>query len=150
MPKEMNRLTGKPTSETVVAEKLNGVTGNIDLSVDLKIAMQPNIEKKKIKITDDDIEDEVNYWKSALLCYVLGANPPLSVMDGFCRRMWREKVDTVGAPRYGLFLVRFHSVEDRDSVLNGGYLFFNNRPVVMKAWDAEMDISKHNIRSIPI
>lgn len=71
-------------------------------------------------------------------------------MDGFCRRMWKSKVDTVGSPRYGLFLVRFHTEQDRDEVLNGGYLFFNNRPVVMKAWDVDMDLSKNNIRIVPI
>ena len=64
--------------------------------------------KPKIKITDEDIAEEIQFWKSAMLCYVLGANPPLSVMEGYFQRTWKEKIDRVGSPCYGFFLVRFH------------------------------------------
>lgn len=68
--------------------------------------------KPKIKITDEDIAEEVQFWKSAMLCYVLGANPPLSVMEGYFRRTWQERINKVGSPHYGFFLVRFHRMED--------------------------------------
>ena len=64
--------------------------------------------------------------------------------------MWKGKIDNIGSPRFGIFLVRFHSVEDRDMVLNGGFLFFNNRPVIMKPWDQEMNFQKNDIRRVPI
>ena len=85
-----------------------------------------------------------------MLCYVLGANPPFIVMEGFCRRMWKEKIDKIGSPSYGVFMIRFHTVEDRDGILQGGYLFFNNQRVVMKPWHPDMDIRKNDIRSVPI
>ena len=39
-------------------------------------------------IEEDDIGEELDYWSTALICYVLGANPPFGVMNGFCNRIW--------------------------------------------------------------
>jgi len=36
----------------------------------------------------DDVKEEIDYWQNALLCTVLGANPPLEVMKGFINRIW--------------------------------------------------------------
>ncbi|KAM6590440.1 hypothetical protein CsatA_013045 [Cannabis sativa] len=104
----------------------------------------------KVKITMDDIEEEVAYWKSAIVCYVLGANPPLAVLEGFARRIWKDKVDKIGMVSYGVFLIRFTSIKDRDDILVGGYIFFNKRPVIMKAWDPNCNVKKEDIRTIPI
>ncbi|KAM6562899.1 hypothetical protein CsatB_022897 [Cannabis sativa] len=104
----------------------------------------------KVQITMDDIADEISYWSSATVCYVLGANPPLSVLEGFARRIWKGKVDKVGMISYGIFLIRFTSIAERDEILAGGYIFFNKRPVIMKAWDPNLNLKKEDIRIVPI
>ncbi|XP_062080776.1 uncharacterized protein LOC133785571 [Humulus lupulus] len=110
-----------------------------------------NAEKeRKVKITMEDIEEEVAFWNSSMVCYVLGANPPLSIFEGFIRRMWKDKVDKVGLLSYGVFLIRFETIEDRDEVLNGGYIFLNKRPMVMKAWDPNTNFKKEDVRTVPI
>uniref|UniRef100_A0A803PIJ5 Reverse transcriptase zinc-binding domain-containing protein n=1 Tax=Cannabis sativa TaxID=3483 RepID=A0A803PIJ5_CANSA len=76
--------------------------------------------EKKVRITLEDIEAEVSYWKSAIVCYVLGANPPLSMLEGFARRIWKDKVDKIGMISYGIFIIRFTSSDIRDEVLAGG------------------------------
>ncbi|CAO2822822.1 unnamed protein product [Amaranthus hypochondriacus] len=43
--------------------------------------------KKPIKIDFDDIVDEVHFWESAFVYFVLGSNPPLRVMEGYVRRI---------------------------------------------------------------
>uniref|UniRef100_A0A803P5S5 DUF4283 domain-containing protein n=1 Tax=Cannabis sativa TaxID=3483 RepID=A0A803P5S5_CANSA len=73
----------------------------------------------KVKITNDDIQEEVDFWKPSIVCYVLGANPPLAVFEGFVRRMWTDKVERVGLLSYGIYIIRFYSVESRDDVLRG-------------------------------
>ncbi|XP_062080927.1 uncharacterized protein LOC133785726 [Humulus lupulus] len=98
----------------------------------------------------DDIQEEVDFWKSSIVCYALGANPPLSILEGFVRRMWNDKIDKVGMLSYGVFLIRFISIADRDEVLKGGYVFFNKRSVVMKAWDPAINLKKEDIRRVPI
>uniref|UniRef100_A0A803PPW5 DUF4283 domain-containing protein n=1 Tax=Cannabis sativa TaxID=3483 RepID=A0A803PPW5_CANSA len=103
-----------------------------------------------VKITMDDIEEEISYWNSAIVCYVLGANPPLEVLEGFARQIWKEKVDKVGLISYGIFMIRFSSVEIKDNILNGSYTFFNKRPVIMKAWDLDTNFRKGDIRRVPI
>ena len=45
---------------------------------------------KCAKVDLEDIEQEVNYWQNAVICCVLGANPPISVMECFVRRIWKE------------------------------------------------------------
>ncbi|KAM6568713.1 hypothetical protein CsatB_016698 [Cannabis sativa] len=68
-------------------------------------AFEGSTSKSRVKITHEDIEDEVSFWKSSLVCYVLGANPPLSVLEGFARRIWKDKIDKVGMLSYGIFLI---------------------------------------------
>ncbi|XP_060968421.1 uncharacterized protein LOC115723622 [Cannabis sativa] len=45
---------------------------------------------------------------------------------------------------------KFTTSEDRDSVLNGGYTFFNKRPMIMKAWHPDLNFRKEDIRKVPI
>ena len=49
-----------------------------------------------VKIDIKEIEEEINYWNSSLVCYVVSAKLPIQVMEGFLRRIWRKfKVDKV-------------------------------------------------------
>uniref|UniRef100_A0A803PHP5 Reverse transcriptase domain-containing protein n=1 Tax=Cannabis sativa TaxID=3483 RepID=A0A803PHP5_CANSA len=98
----------------------------------------------QVKVTIDDIAEEISYWNSSLVCYIMGANPPLNVLDGFVRRLWKDKIDKVGLLSYGIFLIRFHEAVDRDAILQGGYIFFNKQPVIMKAWDPNVDFKKED------
>uniref|UniRef100_A0A803QEQ8 DUF4283 domain-containing protein n=1 Tax=Cannabis sativa TaxID=3483 RepID=A0A803QEQ8_CANSA len=108
------------------------------------------VSSSKVKIDFEDIEDEVNFWKSSIVCYVLGSNPPLQILEGFAKRIWADMVDRVCLLAYGIFIIRFHSIEDRDKVVNGGYIFFNRRPVIMKPWDPNTNFRKEDVKNIPI
>uniref|UniRef100_A0A803NJX8 DUF4283 domain-containing protein n=1 Tax=Cannabis sativa TaxID=3483 RepID=A0A803NJX8_CANSA len=109
----------------------NSVQGNNTIPTDLRYgSIKKNLEKSfanenlktKVKITDDDINEEVEFWKPSIVCYVLGANPPLQVLEGFARRMWRDEVE-----RVGMLLL-----------------------VVMKPWDPEVNFKREDIRMVPI
>ena len=114
--------------------------------------MKENEESDKcIRITEDDIQDEVDFWNSSIICYVLGANPPIYVMEGFIRRIWKKLgVDKVVSLKKGMFIVRFMSMESRDAVLHGGFHFFDKKPVIIKAWTPEMDLTKDGIHTVPM
>uniref|UniRef100_A0A803QFZ8 DUF4283 domain-containing protein n=1 Tax=Cannabis sativa TaxID=3483 RepID=A0A803QFZ8_CANSA len=123
-------------------------SGNVKRS--LENSFSHSNSSSKVKITVDDTHEEIEFWKSSIVCYVLGANPPLSILEGFSRRMWKDKDERVGMVSYGFFLIRFNSIEDRDKVLKWGYIFFNKRPVVIKSWDPEINFKKKDIRVVPI
>ena len=40
----------------------------------------------------EDIQEEISFWESSIVCYILGANPPLMVIEGFIRRIWGKFV----------------------------------------------------------
>lgn len=37
-----------------------------------------------------DVEPEIKYWDLSVVCYVTSANPPISVVDGFVLRIWKD------------------------------------------------------------
>ncbi|XP_056697309.1 uncharacterized protein [Spinacia oleracea] len=85
------------------------------------------------------------------MCYVVGANPPIHVMEGFVRRIWKNMgVEKVVVAAKGVFLVRFTTMARRDEVLASKRPFFDSKPVVLKAWTQDMDFSKEDLRSVPI
>ncbi|KAM6558558.1 hypothetical protein CsatA_027797 [Cannabis sativa] len=53
----------------------------------LKNSFSNSSTRSKVKITNDDIKEEIDFWNPSIVCYVLGANPPLSILEGFARRM---------------------------------------------------------------
>ncbi|XP_062076430.1 uncharacterized protein LOC133781463 [Humulus lupulus] len=102
-----------------------------------------------VKIEPEDIADEINFWQPSIVCYVVGANPPVSILDGFVRRLWKENVDKVGVLSRGIFIIRFCNLEFRNRVLNGGYLFLGKKPLVMKPWNSVDDFTKEDITVVP-
>ncbi|XP_060968449.1 uncharacterized protein LOC115703846 [Cannabis sativa] len=117
--------------------KMNEVADELfSLFLSLKDYVFRNSEQgsRKMKITLDDIEEEVLFWKPSIVCYVLGVNPPLHILEGFANRIWKDKVDRV----------------KRDQVINRGYIFFNRRPVIMKSWDPNVNFKKEDVKCVPI
>ena len=104
-----------------------------------------------IKIDIDDVKDEIEYWNSSVVCYVLGANPPFLVMVGYLRQIWANKgIEKIVAVNKGVFIVRFHTVDQRDAVLTDGFQFFDKKLLVVKKWDSEMNVQKEELKTIPI
>uniref|UniRef100_A0A803PLB8 DUF4283 domain-containing protein n=1 Tax=Cannabis sativa TaxID=3483 RepID=A0A803PLB8_CANSA len=146
MAKTQSKRGGKLKSDSKKLKKDGNRAGHMEMKSQINL---PD-EDRKVKIDLEDIEDEINYWKPSLVCYVLGSNPPLHILEGFAKRKWSEKVDKVKLLAYGVFLIRFHSIEQRDEVLNGGHIFFNRKPVIMKPWDPNSSVKKEDVKLVPI
>ena len=87
--------------------------------------------KKYTKIERKDVEQEVDYWSTLVLCCVLRSNPPVDVINGFVHRIWADlSIDKVMFVKKGIFLVRFSNLEDQSKVLKRGWYFFDNKPFV--------------------
>ncbi|KAJ8429217.1 hypothetical protein Cgig2_012345 [Carnegiea gigantea] len=82
---------------------------------------------------------------------VRGANPPIEVMDGYLRRVWKSLgVDKICLVRKGLYIVCFNSLAGQWTVVQKEVYYFNNKPLLAKPWNHEMDINTEAITSLPI
>lgn len=107
--------------------------------------------RKCAQIEREDVASEIEYWQSAVLCSVLGANPPLEVMKGYINRIWGNyEIDKIILVKRGLFLVRFAQLQDKQAVEKRGVYFFDRKPFLVKGWNPEMDLHTESIRSLPL
>ncbi|XP_048489821.1 uncharacterized protein LOC125491779 [Beta vulgaris subsp. vulgaris] len=137
-----------PIFQSDFEEHNNDQLANVEGNDNVEDGMESN--EKSIKIDIEDVQDKINLWNSAIICYVIGANPPIHVMEGFFRRIWKSfNVDKVALIKRGVFLVRFNAMDSRDSVLNGHY-FFDKKPLIMKPWSPDIDFVKEDIKTLPI
>ncbi|KAL2943499.1 putative glucan endo-1 3-beta-glucosidase eglC [Bienertia sinuspersici] len=126
---------------------LNVIAGPVT-SKACDVSSETNVDAP-VKIDFDDIDEELVYWSSAMVVYVLGANPPFSVFNGYCHRIWGKKgLDKVLLVGKGLYLVRFKSVEQREQIWSDEPKFFDSKPVIMKRWDSEMELHKETIKTV--
>ena len=86
-----------------------------------------------IKINFEDIEDEIRYWESAVVCYVIGVNPPLHVIDRYVKRIWKDiDVEKVGMVRKGVFIVRLNDKVASDKACEMSGILFDRKPFIVK------------------
>lgn len=65
----------------------------------------PALVLHPVKISYEDIADEISFRETSVVCYVLGANPPLHVIDGFVKRIWNSlDINKVGTKLRVCFL----------------------------------------------
>ena len=51
--------------------------------------------------------------------------------------------------KFGVYLIRFKSVEKRDLILNRYMPFFDNKPMFLKPWSPDMEIHKDDFKVVP-
>ncbi|XP_074301067.1 uncharacterized protein LOC141632418 [Silene latifolia] len=104
-----------------------------------------------LQFTADDVKSEVEFWSQSVYCYILGSNPPFEVIEDYVYKAWEEfGIDRVSFMSNGLFLVRFKTQNGMDALLNAGYYFFDNKPIIIKPWDAELDLVKEKVETVPV
>ncbi|KAK4371170.1 hypothetical protein RND71_010645 [Anisodus tanguticus] len=137
-----------------IVRESTGKTHNSSINSWNKIVSSPSsVEELDISgtVRDGMNEDEIAYWRTSVVCYLLGSNPPQSVMEGFFNRIWKRKgVDKISQINRGVFLVRFHQEEDRDEVVEEGVQIFDKKPIVVKQWKPDVDVSKETVDKVPV
>ncbi|KAJ8438752.1 hypothetical protein Cgig2_020307 [Carnegiea gigantea] len=84
---------------------------------------EPTAEIKN-RLDQANVVNEIQYWNLAFLCCVLRSNPPLDVIDGFVRRIWKPlDIDKVVSIRMGLYMVRFNNLRDKETIVSKGICF---------------------------
>ncbi|XP_019237195.1 PREDICTED: uncharacterized protein LOC109217410 [Nicotiana attenuata] len=108
-------------------------------------------ENQIIEIEVDDTSSEVEYWKNAVICYVLGAHPPFTVIQGYIQRIWgKHGVDRIVMLKNGVIVVRFDTAIGKQEVIEGGIYHFDNKPLIVKGWTPELEFTKEELLTVPI
>ncbi|PHU28531.1 hypothetical protein BC332_00624 [Capsicum chinense] len=104
--------------------------------------------EKPLSILISRILNLNSYWKSVVVCYVLGAHPQFAVINGFIRRIWgKYRLNKVAMLNNKVIIVRFETIEGENEVLQGGIYHFDNKPFIVKAWVPEMEFTREELQS---
>ena len=100
----------------------------------LKFIQSPVVNGVKCaRIETTDVMPEIEQWKSAVLCSILGANPPLKVIEGFNWCMWKTyDIDKICMNKKGVFQVMFKHLNVQAVVVQRGVYFFHKKPLLVK------------------
>lgn len=103
------------------------------------------------RIEFEDVKPEIEHWQTAVFCRVLGANPPLEIIDRYVRKIWAHlEIDKVCLVKSGLFLVRFAQLEHQLEVVSKGVFYFAQKPFIVKPWNEDWELDTDDIDSLPI
>ncbi|KAL9236877.1 hypothetical protein vseg_011497 [Gypsophila vaccaria] len=50
----------------------------------------------------------------------------------------------------GIFLVRFHSIEMKDKVLQSGYYLFDNKSLIVKGGTKDIELKAEKVKTVPV
>ncbi|XP_074314866.1 uncharacterized protein LOC141651037 [Silene latifolia] len=103
-----------------------------------------------LQLTVEDVQGELDYWKQALYGFIVGANPPWQVLEGFLKRIWSKyTVDKISFLPNGVFLARFNTEEMKQADLGSGHFLFDNKPMIIKPWIPDIELTKEEVKSVP-
>ncbi|XP_030502339.1 uncharacterized protein LOC115717493 [Cannabis sativa] len=122
-------------------------------SRDSKLSFTEPLFQDGVKIAQVDVEEvreQSESWNSAVICMILGANPPLTVFEGFLKRVWGHLgIVQIARMSKGLVMVKFQDEVTRDEVLEAGVLQFDRKPVIVRPWTTDLNAVKL-VRSVPL
>lgn len=102
-------------------------------------------------ITMEDLQNEIKYWESAVVCYILVVKPPFRITDGFIRRVWKpfgvHKLAIV--MDNGVFMVMFRLKDDKERAQAAGPILYDRKPVIVKSWHRDLDLNAEDIKVVP-
>ncbi|KAL2924434.1 Endoribonuclease Dicer-like protein 2a, partial [Bienertia sinuspersici] len=101
-------------------------------------------------ITSEDVQPEIDFWQSSVVAFVIGASPPIQVMEGFIRRIWKQYgVDKVISLPKGMFMIRLNTMENRDKILQHEKPFFDSKPMILKPWRRTWTLCRMRLKKFP-
>lgn len=97
------------------------------------VAPEKRGESSICEIDIEDISTEITYWKNVVICYVLGAHPSFTVMNGYIQRLWgKHGINKISMLKNDIILVRFDSEIRKEKVLQVGYTTLTTSPLLLK------------------
>ncbi|XP_074298811.1 uncharacterized protein LOC141629756 [Silene latifolia] len=74
----------------------------------------------------------------------------MAVLEGYLRRIWhKHTINKISFMPNGIFIVRFHTKDMQDQVLNTGHYLFDSKPVIIKPWQENVALDKEHVKNVP-
>ncbi|XP_070045727.1 uncharacterized protein [Nicotiana tomentosiformis] len=107
--------------------------------------------KLVVKILAKDIKSQEEFWNTALIGYVLGDTPYARSMDNYVTMVW----NFVTKPKIqyhdeGYYILKFHTIEDRDLILHASPYTYHNKPFILKNWEIDFYFDPECLSTIPL
>uniref|UniRef100_A0A803Q8U7 Reverse transcriptase domain-containing protein n=1 Tax=Cannabis sativa TaxID=3483 RepID=A0A803Q8U7_CANSA len=143
--KQQTLRSAKQTWEAFTNEK--------SLNRDQQLLFTEPLIRDGIKIAQVDLEEvqeEEKNWNTTVICKVLGANPPVSIFEGFIKRVWGHLgVVQVSKLSMGMIMVRFNDEATRDQVVEAGIVQFDRKPVIVRPRSVDLN-AMNLVRTVPL
>ncbi|XP_074318470.1 uncharacterized protein LOC141655280 [Silene latifolia] len=102
-----------------------------------------------LQLTKEDVQSELDYWQQAVVGFIVGANPPWQILESFLKRICSKYViDKISFLSNDVFLARFHTEEMKQAVLNSAHFLFDNKPLILKQWQPDVELTKDEVKSV--
>ena len=123
-----------------------------DLSYNLDF-FKPSMEGGRVKVRPpmEVVQEGCEEWKSTLIGYFVGKRLPYPVVNSIAFKLWgRVGLNEVLSTERGVFLFKFDTVEQADSILDRAPWHMVNHPMVLKKWQPNLQLDKEEFKRVPV
>lgn len=107
--------------------------------------------RKCVKIIRDDLKRQEEYWKTALMGFIVGDTPYLKPMENYVRNNWKlATIPYIMLHDEGYFAFLFASTTDCEQILQAEPYSFHNKPVILQRWELNFEFNLECITTIPL
>ncbi|KAJ8438363.1 hypothetical protein Cgig2_015290 [Carnegiea gigantea] len=132
-------------------EVITSFASPVDFDEGTTLKFVPPLEVNGQSCAKIERSDRLSYWSTVVICGALESNPPLEVIKGFVHRIWAGmEINNVLLARKCIFIIRFPSLQDKNTVPKKGIYFFDKRPFIVKAWNEGLMLDVSALQSLPI
>lgn len=105
----------------------------------------------EVEIEDEDVEEELKYWESALIMYVIGGELSMNAVKNFMIKFWNFiQLPEVYYNDEGYFILRFKAMKDKEEVLKRGPYTIQRMTMFLIEWKEDFSMEKDMMRTLPI
>lgn len=99
----------------------------------------------------DDVGSELRFWETSLIMYALGKDLSMNVVKQYVTKFWNDvRHPDMFYHEDGYFLLKFHSLDDRDQVFRNGPYTIHGVPMILKEWNKYFDFKRDMMRTLPV
>ncbi|KAK4716390.1 hypothetical protein R3W88_014728 [Solanum pinnatisectum] len=104
-----------------------------------------------VQIDEEDICLQVQEWETALIGYVIGHNLYDLQMTEYVKKVWGfVELPQVFYHDDGYYVFKFHTIADKERVMQAGPYFYGNKPMILRNWQLDFEFNADMFSQIPI